>query len=274
VNPENTPLPDQMTSTTVDFGLPDVITSQLPSAVIYDAAIKALLDGMAEIKLENFSAIDIRGDEFAKQVGATSAVKINFNSQQSGELLGKMFKYMSQTMQEYVDANPDRYPDNTTLKTAIDKIQLYNKGYQSADVGSLLQLIEAILPISFNQVNYYYLNSDNQLLAKQQRANIGSDLMGSQTTILNQVRYDRASFNNHKLTSLLAQSFGATAKPAIDGNAWLAKQRSQTARLDQARYARYGYENYELGVDSYSSDGNDDVIESNDDMEMDFDSEK
>ncbi|ERL57078.1 hypothetical protein [Psychrobacter aquaticus] len=252
--PENTPLPNQMASHTVSFGLPESITTQLPSAVIYDAAIAAIQSSMAELAPEHFSAVDIRDDQFAKEVGANRAVKVYFGSQQSGEMIGKTLKYMTRSLQDYVDANPNKYPDGAMLKAALDKLALYNKGYQSADVGSLLQLIEAVGPISFNQTNYYYLDSSDRLLAKQQRMNIGGDLLGSTTTVLNQIRYDKASFNRHILTPLLAESFGADAKPAIDGNAWIATQRQQKDRLQTARYARYDYSYSSSEDDSDSRD--------------------
>ena len=252
VNPENTPLPNQMTSHTVSFGLPESITAQLPPAVLYDAAIAAVQSSMAELASEHFSAVDIRSDAFAKEVGASRAVKVYFGSKQSGEMIGKTLKYMTNSLQDYVDANPQKYPDGAMLKTALAKVQLYNKGYQSADVGSLLQLIEAIGPISFNQINYYYLDSADRLLAKQQRVNIGGDLMGSTTSVLNQVRYDKSSFSKHALTPLLAESFGANAKTAIDGNAWMAEQRQQKDRLQTARDARYDYSGSR--DDDYGSD--------------------
>ena len=253
VNPENTPLPSQMTSHTVSFGLPESITAQLPPAVLYDAVLNAIQSSMAELAPELFSAVDISGDGFAKEVGATRAVKVYFGSQQSGEMIGKTLKYVTKSLQEYVDANPDKYPDGTMLKAALAKVQLYNKGYQSADVGSLLQLIEAIGPISFNQINYYYLDGSDRLLAKQQRVNIGGDLLGSTTTMLNQVRYDKSSFKRHALTPLLAESFGSNAVAPIDGNAWIAAQRQKKDRLQTARYARYDYEDGSLETD-YSSD--------------------
>ncbi|MDN5566383.1 MAG: hypothetical protein L0G25_06230 [Psychrobacter sp.] len=259
-NPEHTPLPNEMTAHTVDFGLPESITSQLPPEVIYDALISAVQEGMAELPEDNFSAIDIKGDAFAKEVGATRAVKVYFGSKQSGEMLGKVLKYFSQSLESYVQANPDKYPDDAVLSRAIAKIQLYNKGYQSADIGSLMQLIEAIGPISFNQVNYYYLDSSDILIAKQQRLNIGGDLFGQQTAMLNQVRYDKAQFNRHTLTPLLTQSFGVDAVPAMDGNAWLDNQRLQKERLSQARYARYSYDDGD-SYDPYNYDSYDDSAE-------------
>ncbi|MDN6275644.1 hypothetical protein [Psychrobacter sp.] len=263
--PGNAPLPSEMTSHTVDFGLPDSITEQLPPSVLYDAAIDAIENSMAELAPEYFSAVDISNDAFAKEVGAKRAVKVYFGSQQSGEMIGKVLKYMSQSLEDYVDANPEKYPDNHKLKVALEKVQLYNKGYQSADVGSLLQLVEAIGPISFNQTNYYYLDNSDHLLAKQQRLNMGGDLMGDTTSVINQVRYDQGSFNDHALTPLLAESFGENAKPAIDGNAWIAEQRLEGERRQQARYARYGYS------DDYYNNDYEDSAEVSDAMEYNAD---
>ena len=273
-NPEHTPLPAQMTAHTVNFGLPEAVTSiaQIPSGVIYDAVIDAVQNSMAELQPEYFSAVDIRDDEFAKEVGADRAVKVYFGSRQSGEMIGKIFKNISRSLQKHIDQNPQDYPDDNVLKAAIAKIELYNKGYQSADVGGLLQLIEAVSPISFNHINYYYLDGSDHLLAKQQRTNIGSDFFGSQNTVLNQTRYDSASFNKHPLAPLLAQSFGAKAPVAIDGNAWLATQRQQKEKLEKARYARYDYveaieveaaevEATDVNAD-YADDDDDDVTNS------------
>ena len=262
-NPEHTPLPAQMTAHTVNFGLPEAVTSiaQIPSGVIYDAVIDAVQNSMAELEPEYFSAVDIRDDEFAKEVGADRAVKVYFGSRQSGEMIGKIFKNISRSLQKYIDQNPQDYPDDNVLKAAIAKIELYNKGYQSADVGGLLQLIEAVSPISFNHLNYYYLDGSDHLLAKQQRTNIGSDFFGSQNTVLNQTRYDSASFNKHPLAPLLAQSFGAKAPTAIDGNAWLATNRQQKEKLEKARYARYDYvEATEVEATDASADYADDDV--------------
>lgn len=267
INPKHAPLPQQMTAHTVDFGFPDVITSNLHPAVIYDAVIAAMQDSMAELAIENFSAVDISADQFAKQVGAERAVKVYLGSKQSGEMLGRMFKHISQSLEDYVVTNPDKYPDDAVLKTAITKIQLYNKGYQSADVGSLVQLIEAIGPISFNQTNYYYLDRSGRLVAKQQRLNFGGDLFGEQTSMINQIRYDSTSFNHNALTSLLTQSFGAKATPAMDGNAWLAAQRAQEDRLAEGRYARYSYED---SADASESEYDDDDASSEYERDEDY----
>lgn len=272
VSPENTPLPNEMVSHTVDIGLPEVVTEQIPSAVIYDATISAVQASLAELDPKLFSLIDISGDDFAKQVGAAQGIKVYFGSHQTGEVVGKIFKHVSQSLEQHVDANPTQYPDGALLKSAIRKVQLYNKGYQSDDVGSLLQLIEAIMPISFNQVNYYYLDSAGQLLGKQQRINMGSNLADMQVTTLNQIRYDHKSYQSHSLKPLLEQSFGDAAPKPIDGNAWLKNKKQKQDKIDIAREARYEYfndenesfasydvEEYDLESDDLESSNNDDI---------------
>jgi len=118
-------------------------------------------------------------------------------------------------------------------------------------------------------VNYYYLDSSDELLAKQQRINFSGDLMGSNTTVLNQVRYDRRSFESSPLTPLLTQTFGANSQPALDGNAWLAEQHQQKQRLEQARYARYDYA-YEDAYEDVYEDAYENGYESaDDDNDMD-----
>ncbi len=258
VAPEQTPLPEQLTSHTIDFGLPETITAHIPTPIIYDALIAAVQSSMAEIAPEYFTAVDIRDDDFAKQLGADSVVKLNFDSKQSGEMIGRIFKHVSQSLARYVEDNPEKYPDDAPLKTAIHKIQTYNKGYQSADVGALLQLIEAIAPFSFNHTNYYYLNNAERLLGKQQRTSFGGDLMGSQMVVLNQIRYDDASFRQHALTPLLQQSFGTQAPPAIDGNAWIQQAQQKKALAAQARYARYDYD-YEAEEEKADTDEDVDI---------------
>ena len=182
-----------------------------------------------------------------------------------------MVKYMSQSLQRHIDANPNKYPDRAPLKMAIDKLQQYNKGYQSADIGALLQLVEAVSPFSFNYTNYYYLDRSNQLLAKQQRVNLDSDLLGSKTSVVNQTRYDAASVQKSRLTPLLQQTFAADAPPAIDGNERIKQMRQKKAQLDEARYVRYDYEDTSYADDDeYSSGGYDnDGYNSDDSYETD-----
>nr|WP_241879499.1 hypothetical protein [Psychrobacter sp. PraFG1]UNK06312.1 hypothetical protein MN210_07135 [Psychrobacter sp. PraFG1] len=97
------------------------------------------------------------------------------------------------------------------------------------------------MPISFNQANYYYLDQAGHLLGKQQRINLGSELIGMQSAMLNQIRYDHNSFSQHALTPLLEQSFGSKAPKSIDGNAWLQQIKLSKQKQSLAQAAREEY---------------------------------
>lgn len=253
LSPEHAPLPEDMTSTTVSFNMPESMTSQLPPAVVYDIFIEAIETGMSELDSSYFTALDISDDGFAKQLGAQRAVKVNLGSKQSGELVGAIIKHMAQSLKAYVDEHPDQISDASALRASIDKWQHYNEKFQTQDAGSILQLIEAIGPISFNKINTYYLDANDKLIGKQIRTMMGGNITGSKSTFLSQTRYDDASFNRHPLAPLFKESFGQRAKAPMDGNQWIAQIKDRRAKLEQARYARYDYER-EDSDDYYQSD--------------------
>lgn len=267
--PEHTPLPEEMSSTTIRFDLPESMTSQLPPEVVFDIVIDSVQKSLADLDNEYFTAMDISEDTFAKQIGARRAIKVNFGSKETGEVVGGFIKYMAQAFNDYTEAHPEKFPDESAIKASIDKWQQYNVSYQTDDAGSILQLIEAVGPVSFNKVNYYYLDSHDRLIGKQVRTKLGGDFMGSESTFLTQTRYDKVSFQQHPLAQLFNESFGPTAAPPMDGNKWLEVIKSKREKLAQARYARYDYEREMVAdeLDEYDMDtddlGNDDFDEYN-----------
>ncbi|MDO5768858.1 MAG: hypothetical protein Q4P13_05085 [Psychrobacter sp.] len=242
INPEHAPIPSEMSSPTVTFDMPEMMTSQLPPAVVYDVFIDSIQKSMTELDSSYFTAQDIRDDSFARQVGAARAVKVSFGSKQTGEFVGALIKHMGESLKTYVDEHPEQIPEGSALKASIEKWQASNEHYQTKDAGSILQLIEAIGPISFNKINYYYLDANDRLIAKQVRTMVGGNLTGAKSTFLAQTRYDLASFNQHPLAPLFLESFGRGAQPPMDGNVWVEQIQNRRAKLDQARYARYDYE--------------------------------
>lgn len=262
ISPENTPLPDEMEATTVRFELPEEIANSMPTDLLYDSFISGVTKGMSELNPEYFTAVDISDDDFADQIGASKAIKAYFGTKQSGELLGYVIKNMTADIKAYIDDNPDIYPDESYIKQKIDNWALYSQGYQSRDIGSLLQLVEVIAPISFDQVNYYYLDGSGRLIAKQTKMDLGSDLLGSEYSAVSQTFYDNSSFNNHSLNELFTESFGSNAKPSIDGNAWLQEIKDKQARLAEARYVRYDYEDETSAYDDYNDYDDYDYVES------------
>lgn len=253
--PEDTPLPEEMTSHTVKFELPKDVAAELPAEVVFDIFIDSVQKSLSELDSQYFTPIDVSEDVYARQIGAKRAIKLNFGSKETGEMVGGLVKHMAQGLNDYVEAHPDQFPDDSAIRAQIDKWQKLNVSYQTDDAGSILQLIEAVGPISFNKVNYYYLDSQDRLIGKQVRTKVGGDFMGSESTFLTQTRYDMTSFRKHPLARLFNETFGSTAAPAIDGNAWINKVKDRRTKLEQARYARYDYEREARQSDELMKDG-------------------
>lgn len=259
--PEHAPLPEELEMTTVAFKLPEEINDKVPPSIIYDAFISAIGHSLNELDPNNFTALDISEDSYAKSLGAKSAVKLNLNSKQTGQLIGVVVKHMSTELKDYVDLRPDLFAEGNLIKTAVDNWQKANKKYQTGDVGSLMQLIEAVAPISFNKSSYYYLDGQGKLLGTQTNSSFGSDITGATSTLLSQTTYDKRSFNSHPYNELFQQSFGepfSNKQPIhIDGNAWLEDIEDSKFKLQQAYEARYQYLNPEEEVDYQYSEDND-----------------
>lgn len=252
MDPENTPLPSEIDGQTVRFYLPTELQQQIPTDVIYDAFIKAVGQSIGELDAENFTAVDMRDDAFAQQLGASHAVKAHFGSKQAGEFLGSLVKIMAHQLKDDIDTHPERYRSHSRLKAMLDEWSLYKDGFQTRDVGKLLQLIEAIVPISFSQVNYYYLDASGQLIGKQNMISLGSDFLDSTYDTVTQTRYDRGSFNNSALAKQLLATFD-TSTPVIDGNNWVQRKSDAEDLQLQATKARWGYED-DSGYDDEQDD--------------------
>lgn len=238
VSPDEALLPKDLAGKTVDFHLTEKMRGGVPTSFIYEAVTNAFLASIHELEATNFTPVDISEDKFAQDLRATRAIKINADAKFSGKVIGIMVKYLTKSLNDYIQANPKNTEENKALKDILAKMALYNQGYQSADVGSLLQLIEAIAPIDFNNSNYYYLDANNRLLGKQQRLDVGSGLFDIQNQMISQSRYEQ-DLSRHELAPLLLQTF--ENKAAIDGNAWLERIHQNEYRKRQAQYAREDY---------------------------------
>ena len=246
ITPEHAPLPEELDAPTVSFKLPPEIIDKVPPEILYDAFIAAVNYSLSELDSSNFTALDISKDSYAKTLEARSAVKLNLDSKQTGKLIGVMVKHLSNSLQDYVDLRPDQFTNSDAIRVALENWQKANKKFQSSDIGSLFQLIEAVAPISFNQSNYYYLDSQGKLLGTQSSVSTGGDFMGATTTILSQTSYNKRNFTTNPLHQVFEQSCGKALEqksPAsLDGNTWFKKIQDRNNKLEQAYMARYDYE--------------------------------
>ncbi len=252
--PENAPTLEEMSASTVDFNLPEEIATKLPAHVVYDAFIDAIGYSLSELDSGYFTALPADNDAYAQEVGASLVIKVHLDSQQTGKLLGVMVKRMADTLENHVTEHPEDFSDVDKAHAVLTQWQELNGKYQTDDVGALFQLIEAVAPISFNKVNYYYLDRHHQLLAKQTRRSIGSGLVGATSTILSQTRFDKRSFDAHPLHQLFVESYGVpfthNEPTHLKGNDWLEKMNQRNKHLELAQMARDAYYDADGDFDS------------------------
>ncbi|WP_227430368.1 hypothetical protein [Psychrobacter sp. I-STPA6b] len=248
ISPKHTPLPEEMAGKVVTFELPEGM-SKIPVGVLQDSFLRAIQLGLDTLNPEYFTEINLQGDSFAQQVGASRGVKLYLGSKQGGELLGKILKHLSYDLKNYIAQHPNDFPEGADLEESIDNWLLYNQGFQAKDVGSILQMIEAIAPISFDQFNYFYFDARGNLIAKQNKTDVDSYISQSSYSIVSQTRFDKQAFLSSPLSQSLNELF-LNRNNRIDGNEWMQSIEDEQALVDEGSYARYNYDLPEFDDDN------------------------
>ncbi|PID37818.1 MAG: hypothetical protein CR966_00285 [Pseudomonadales bacterium] len=242
----------------ISFSLPEEIADVVPADVLFDALIKGIGRGFADMDEEQFTPMVLTDDQYGKQLQAKRAVKVHWGAKQSGAFVGRVLKSMSRDLQAHIDKNPELYVKANSksknkkdikvsprqlkkLKQMLNLWASIEKDFQAKDVGGLYQLIEAIAPISFNQTMYYYLSTDDQLLGYQTKLSIGSELYGWTMDSVKQTRYQPKAVTSSPLYALYEKSLGKDAPASIDAIALMKKVAKEDSLQRQARYARYDY---------------------------------
>ncbi len=245
VLPENTPLPEEKTTHTIEFSLPEKIKAEIPTDVLFDAFVEGVVLAFGEMNTEDFTPLDITEDTFANAVNAKRAVKVNWGSKQTGTFIGKVMKSMGNTLEQHIHDNPQKYDDDSKLIEILNNWILVKDDFQAKDVGGLIQAIEAIAPISFDQTQYYYLNANDQLIAMQAKSSIGSEFYGMTMDNVVETKYNQKLVEQSPLYSLLTENFAANSPAAIDGNEWINHMQQEKQYKDEAKNVRWGYEKAE-----------------------------
>lgn len=258
--PEQTPLAQSFTGEVgvMNFALPKELQGVIPMSLVYDSVIQGFVAGLDGLHNSHFSLADTRQDSFAKKQGASHAIKLTLNLQQSGELLASISKQVIKDLSDYVEKNPQVYAEKPLenlgvadsiatkksneqkqkIKNAIEKWALLDKGFVSADVGGLFQVIEGILPINYYQTNYYYFDNQGQLVGQLVRQDIDDHASKMRTKMLAMTSFKTKDFDNHHL----AKKVGSlTSHFGFDGNAWLIEQKQVAEFKKDAKALRAGY---------------------------------
>lgn len=238
--PQHAPLPQDLPNQEMTFTLPNDLQQYLPMSAIYDATHQGIIEAMTSLNGEKFTAVDISNDAFAKQLGASRAIKINLDAKDIGQNLGMIVKHITQALKTYVDAHPDIYQGEKgeLIKAKIDELALVKDGYHSKDIGGLLQIIEAIFGTQLHQSNYFYLNQQGNIIGMQAVGSFDSHLFNMNEQSIQQVRYSRTPFA-HPMQDKFANSFTSTEQ--FDGTAWLTAIKQDSDYRKQAVEARQYY---------------------------------
>ncbi len=240
-SPQHALLPSDIPDGSMRFMLPADIKDAIPAALIYDSVNRASVQMLSELNSELFTPVDSRQDSFARQIGASQVIKLNFGLREAGKGLAVMAKLLGADMKAYIDAHPERYTSvkAAKIKKAIDDWTLVAKGFRTDDAGSVYQLIEAIAPMNFTGSWYAYLDGRGKLIGTQQIGSTDSYLENVRVQAISQTTFNQAAAAKHPLFKKLSSQDVASA--AIDGNAWLKNIKDELTLKKIASSARAGY---------------------------------
>ncbi|WP_435932983.1 hypothetical protein ACSF86_04875 [Moraxella bovoculi] len=255
LTPKHAPLPNELPDQEMTFTLPNDLHNQLPMTVIYDATQKGVLNAFNELDGDQFTAIDISDDKFAKDIGASRAIKVNFDAYGTGQFMGVIIKHIGKALKSYVDAHPEVYEQGDkgdNIKRAIDDLAIINDGYHTRDLGGLMQIIEGVLPVDFHQANYFYLNRQGKIVGMQVIGRFDDAMQQIRVETVGQVRYSNMPFE-HPLNDKFANSFSTAEE--FDGTVWLSDISQEAKLKKQALEERLSYK------ESYDEYGDDDLYD-------------
>lgn len=258
ISPKHAPLPKDVPDGLMSFALPDELQKQIPTDVIYTAISDGIIAGMDGLNGEKFTPMDISQDAFAKEVGASRAIKVELGAKEMGKAYAIIAKHVGRDLHAYVDKHPEHYADKVsdhtdadgnpistpnTIKSIIDNFTLLNSSYRTDDVGGLLGMVEGLLPFALNTTSYVYLDRQGNIIATQTLSSLDEHISGMTTQSLNQVRYDKMLFDKHALARQFKDAFAKMT--TVDGVALIKQAKKENEQQYEALMARYGYDDHE-----------------------------
>ena len=268
ISPKHAPLPKDVPDGLMSFALPDELQKQIPTDIIYTAITDGIIAGMDGLNGEKFTPMDISQDVFAKEVGASRAIKVEFGAKEMGKAYAIIAKHVGRDLHAYVDKQPehcaDKVVDHTdtdsnpistpnTVKSIIDNFTILNSSYRTDDVGGLFGAVEGILPFALNTTSYVYLDRQGNIIATQTLSSLDEHISGMTTQSLNQVRYDKGLFDKHALARQFKDAFTKTT--AVDGVALIKQAKKENDQQYEALMARYGYDYESSPSDDHECEG-------------------
>lgn len=222
----------------VKLTLPDKLKQKIPLNLLKDTLITAIGKSYADLPAERFS--DITLDDYAKSLNASRAVKLNLTHQDIGYLFGRSMKYWANQLNTLTAQHPEYLTNPEDFKVSLDLLNALNRHYRAEDVAKIAQIIEAILPLSYNGYNYYYFDSQNKLIGYRKNTDYSTSLFGARvtSTTLSKITYRRdnnGTDNTHTF-------YHPNPEEVLDGNALWHEYKTDNKLQKEAQEARWGYD--------------------------------
>lgn len=246
-------LPATLAGKSIKFVLPDNLRQNIPLPILRDTLINAIGQAYGDIDAEKFNELKPASDEYARRINASRVIKVNLTPKELGFVAGRTLKHWSQSLETVREQHPEYIKNDTNFAATLDLMAAANRLYRAEDLAKITQLIEAVLPVSYNSYNYYYFDRHNQLIGYRKIRDYQSGLLkarGKSTTI-SQIDYQTTS-EQHRY-------YQPKPETIVDGNALLKKLTNEQRLRSEAEDARFGYQNLEslenLDLDSADISG-------------------
>lgn len=238
-------LPATLSGKSVKFTLPEPLRQNIPLPMLKDSLIKAIAQAYGDMDAEKFDELVV--DTYGQSIHASRVIKVNLSVHDMGFLVGRTLKHWSKELASIRAAHPEYIQDNSSFALTLDLLASANKLYRADDMAKAAQIIEAILPVSYNSFNYYYFNERNQLIGYRKVGDYTSSMFNAKAKSIttNIIHYRNDNQIKHPF-------YQPSADDIIDGNALIKKLMREDKLKTEAEDARFGYslDNLTLTEDS------------------------
>lgn len=227
-------IPKDISGKSIKLSIPEDIRQNIPLPLLKDSFIKSIGYAYGDLEPEKFS--EVIADDYAKSIHASRVIKINMTSREMGLIFGRTLKYWAKELKQIQQKHPEYINNNEDFRLALELLTTANKYYRANDLAKIAQLIESILPLSYNGYNYYYFDKNNQLIGYRKITDYSSNLFNASisTITTSKIHYTDGSTQNHKY-------YQPNPATMIDGNQLIKEQQKNAKLKSEASYARFGY---------------------------------
>lgn len=228
-------LPANLAGKSIKFVLPDSLRQNIPLPLLKTTLIHAIGQAYGDIDPEKYNELRPDTDVYAKTVKAHRVIKVQLTPQDMGFVVGRTLKYWSGALANIRAEHPEYIKHDGNFAATLDLMAAANRLYRAEDLAKITQLLEAVLPISYNSYNYYYFDRDNQLVGYRKVRDYQTGLLKARGKAIT------TSHINYHRPKTTRPYYQPKPDEVIDGNALLKKLSTEQRLKREAKDARFGY---------------------------------